>query len=125
MIAVCASRGFSARQGYLQYRHGTAGRAEIVLPPEGTTPADGAVLGSLMFSRGFGALLRFTSGAYRYEVYSAVSGYWGTKDGVGVRRGEEQLANHRCRGEADVQLRDDILQQAGIVYQDGVFRMPD
>jgi hypothetical protein len=125
MIAVCASPGFSAQHGYLQYRYGTARRAEIVLPPKGTTPADGAVLGSLMFSRGFGALLRFTAESYRYEVYSAVSSYWGTKDGVGIWRGEEQLANNRCRGEADVQLRDEILKQAGIVYQDGPFRMPD
>jgi hypothetical protein len=124
MIAVCASRGFSARQGYLQYRYGPLGRARIVLPPAGTAPADGAVMGNLMFSRGAGAALRFASGAYRYTVYSAVSSYWGMKAGVAVRRDDEQIANLRCRGEAEVQVQTQLLQRAGLVYEDSPFDMP-
>lgn len=124
-IAVCASPGFSARQGYLQYRYGSARRAEIVLPPAGTAPGDGVVYGGLMFSRGFGAVLQFKSGAYRYTVYSAVSSYWGTKDGVGIYRSDEQIANYRCRGEADIQLQTQLLDKAGITRESPFFDMPE
>jgi hypothetical protein len=125
VVSVCASKGFTARHGRLQYRYGPSGRVEIVLPAQETPPIDSAVMGRLMFSRGGGAALRFASGAYRYVVYSATSSYWGDKDGIGVYRNDDQIANHRCRGEAQVRLQTGLLKKAGIDYEDEAFDMPN
>jgi hypothetical protein len=125
MVAVCASKGWSARRGHLQYRHGLPDRAEIVVPAAGTPPAQSVAMGRLMFSRGGGAALRFESGIHRYTVYQAISGYWGEKNGVGVYRKGEQIANHRCRGGVGVSMKTKLLKQRGIAYEEAPFDLPE
>lgn len=124
IVAVCASKGWSAHRGHLQYRYGLPGRAEIVLPAAGTPPAQSVAMGNLMFSRGGGAALRFESGIHRYTVYQAISSYWGEKAGVGVYRNGEQIANHRCRGAVVVPVETELLKRGGIDYEENWFDLP-
>lgn len=62
-VAVCASRGWSASAGYVQYRYGATHEAELVLPAQTQPPASSASAGVLALSNGGGAWLRFRSGA--------------------------------------------------------------
>ena len=77
-----------------------------------------------MVSGGGGSALRFTSGAYRYVVYSVIGKSGGAKAGVGVWRGDKQVSHIRCRdGKAEVDAP--RLEKAGLAYANDPFDLPE
>jgi hypothetical protein len=69
MISVCASHGFSAETGYVQYRIGTPARIELSYP-ETLTPAKGHFWYSFTgYSGGAEAHLRFGNQGVTYVVF--------------------------------------------------------
>ena len=126
IVAVCASAGWSPQAGSLQYRFGPAKAAEIVLPRDAATlPAASATAGSLMFSGGGGATLRFSAGKTDYVVYSATSASWGDASGVVVERGGKAVRALKCRGKVTSRLGDALFRDAGFKRDELPFDLPD
>jgi hypothetical protein len=115
LISVCASKGWAADRGYLQYRFGPAGKPELTIPSENSTPpAKSANSRSLTFSGGGGAYLRFSAGGYDYVVYTAISSNWGEKAGVAVEKNGKRRAHIVCKGETASELGPDLFRQAAL-----------
>ena len=125
-IAVCASHGWSANSGYLQYRFGSEKAAELTLPVKPDSPPSGsASSGMLSLTGGGGAYLRFSQGDTDYVVFSAVSANWGEKSGVSVLKAGKPVATVRCRGEARSELGPDLFQRGGFAPDTRGFMLPD
>lgn len=126
MVAVCASAGWSAQAGSLQYRFGPAPSAELVLPRDaGVVPSASATAGSLMFSGGGGATLRFSGGKVDYVVYSATSASWGDASGVVVERDGKTVRVLKCRGKVTSVLGDALFRDAGFRRDELPFKLPE
>lgn len=119
-VSVCASRDFSAKGGYAQYRFGKLGETpEMLLPARQEHPGRTASGEAAAYAGGGGAWLRFTNGAVAYVVYSGV-GRWGPKGeteqraGVVVERNGKRTANVRCVGKERSLLGPDWFQKSGV-----------
>jgi len=125
LISVCASKGWSADRGYIQYRFGPAGKPELVVPSKNTIPPmKSATSGVLMFSAGGGAYLRFSSGGYDYVVYTAVGGSWGEKAGVSVEKDGKSQANVACKDEPTSELGPELFKKARFKEDEAGFDLP-
>jgi hypothetical protein len=125
-LAVCASHGWSADSGSLQYRFGRKAAAELVLPNKlNSHPAESASSGLLVFTGGGGAYLRFSQGDTDYVVYSAVSANWGEKSGVSVLKAGKLVADLKCRDKAHSELGPELFQRGGFVADRRGFVLPD
>ena len=107
IISVCASQDLAPDHGFLQYRFGRPGKVELTVPADNTTPpSQSAIGGSLIFSGGGGAYLRFTVGAYQYVVFTA-TGKWGPSgsvagaQGVAVQKNGKEFSNFPCVAKYD------------------------
>jgi hypothetical protein len=126
VISVCASKDATADRGYLQYRFGTAKQVELAVPADHSTPpSKSAIAGNLMFSGGGGAYLRFKTGEYEYDVYTAIGRGWGTKDGVAIERNGKRLGHVACTDAPDSILGADFFAKTGLMSEDpGEFDLP-
>jgi hypothetical protein len=124
VISVCASPGWSGSTGRLEYRYGPAGHPEVVLPTVPTPPASSAKAGSLAFSGGGGAYLRFEANGYAYVVYTAIGASWGEKAGVVVERDGKRKASISCSGAERSELGAALFQKAGFLKDDAGFDLP-
>ena len=113
LISVCASADAGPGVGYIQYRFGPANAPEISLPPEGATPDRGAKGGTLMFSGGGGAYLRFANGIAGYVVYTGIGKGW-EKAGVAVEKKGKVASSIRCTSPAVSELGPDFFEKMGI-----------
>jgi hypothetical protein len=119
IASVCASKAEASNGSYMQYRFGDTSKVELSFPAEGAKPADVFAAGTLMFSGGGGTWLRFSNGAFRYNVFSAF-GKWGRKgdianaEGVFVEKDGKNVGNFPCRGEASGEIGPDIFKSWGI-----------
>jgi len=69
MISICASQGFSATTGYVQYRFGTPDKIELTYPETPSPPKGHFWLSSTSYSGGGEAHLRFTNHGVTYAVF--------------------------------------------------------
>jgi hypothetical protein len=115
IVSVCASKDISPTNGYVQYRFGPKSAPELIFPTP-IKPANRAVMrfGTLMFSGGGGAYLRFINGRYNYIVYTAIGKGWGTKDGVSVEKNHKLIANLKCQDVPTSKLGEDFFTSAGL-----------
>jgi len=124
--SICASKDLSS----MQYRFGKPGSVELVYPEGGAKPADAFIMGSLAFSGGGGAWLRFDKGPFRYTIFTAV-GKWGRggaladASGVAVERDGKAFANFPCRGAAASEMGPDLFEKLGLKESDEAFDIPD
>jgi hypothetical protein len=115
----------------MQYRYGPAGKPELVFPEMQRHPAGLFTPGTLSFSGGGGAYLRFSKPPYTYTVFSAI-GNWGRKgkatvEGVAIAKGEAEFANIPCRGDAGSgagELGPDFFERAGLKEPESDFDIP-
>jgi hypothetical protein len=133
LVSVCASKGASRSQGYLQYRFGkpdSRDPMELMLHEGQPLPGKAASGESVPFAGGGGAWLRFTKAPFAYVVYSGI-GKWGPKgettekQGVVVERGGKVIANIKCSGKLTTLLGPDWLERAGIQSHGTDFNFPD
>jgi hypothetical protein len=125
MISVCASKDMAADHGYLQYRFGSPGKVEVVVPADRSVlPANSALSGTLMFSGGGGGYLRFKAGDYDYVVYTAVGKGWGEKDGVATEKNGKRLSHVSCKDEPESKLGADFSAKAGLKEDKSYFDLP-
>ncbi len=117
--SVCASREIAPGKGFLQYRFGHLDRVLMSYPPADTRPADAFTVGTLMFSGGGGAWLRFEDQRIRYTVFTAI-GRWNPKGrplevaGVVMEQDGKEMATMSCRGAAVSALGSTFFEQAGL-----------
>ena len=127
--SICASKTLS-KDAAMQYRFGKPGSLELVYPEAGAKPADAFVLGTLAFSGGGGAWLRFDKAPFRYTVFTAI-GKWGQggaladASGVAVEKDGKEFANFPCRASADSEIGPDLRDKLGLKESDEEFDIPD
>jgi hypothetical protein len=131
ILSVCASKDLSKNAGYMQYRYGPAGRPELVFPETLRHPAGLFTPGTLMFSGGGGAYLKFSKPPYVYTVFSAI-GNWGrngkgTAQGVAIQKDGAEFANIPCRSDANYvagELGPDFFEKARLGEPESDFDIP-
>jgi len=133
LVSVCASKGASAKQGYMQYRFGkpdSRDPLELIHPEGEVAPSRAATGENVPFAGGGGSWLRFRKGDTAYVVYSGI-GKWGPKgetmekQGVVVERGSATLASLPCTGPLRSELGPDWFEKAGISANGEEFFFPD
>ena len=130
VLSVCSSKVASTDTGFLQYRYGKAGKTEISLPAAKTAPSKSAQGGTLAFSGGGGAYLRFQNGSTDYYVYTAI-GKWGkngktaTKAGVAVESKGKLKTNIRCTAPETSELGPDMFEKMGVPEDTSDFDLPE
>jgi hypothetical protein len=125
-IVVCASKGWSPQSGYVQYRFGTRGQTELVVPEDtgAAAPAQAIAVGQGPLSGGGFAYVRFANGSYEYFVYSAISGRWGTKSGVAVDKDGARIAVRRCDARHPGEFGNGLIDREGLPRGDSHFELP-
>jgi hypothetical protein len=96
LISVCSSKNLSPTAGYVQYRFGTKEKPELTFPEPQTHPISFSTGGTLMYSGGGGAYMRFNKGTYSYVVYSGIGKGW-DKQGVVIEKNGKLLSNIICK----------------------------
>jgi hypothetical protein len=125
IIAVCASKDLGADHGYVQYRYGLPNKAELTVPAgRSVPPANSAVSGTLVFSGGGGAYLRFKAKEYDYVVYTAIGKGWGEKDGVAIEKNGKPLSHVSCKDEPVSKMGDEFFAKAGLKEDKKEFDLP-
>ena len=123
-VAVCASANQTATASALQYRFGPLEAPELVWPDDPQPHHAGITAGTLAFSGGGGAYLRFSKGAYGYVVYTAIGKGWGEKAGVVVEKNGESIAHLPCTGAVVSELGPALFEQAGLAEDEQGFDLP-
>lgn len=118
--SICASKSISKSDGYMQYRYGRRDSVDLTYPDAGEKPADVFTSGTMSFSGGGGAWLRFSKGPYVYTIFTAI-GKWGPSGspadaaGVTVTKDGKVFANFPCRGGvAGGELGPDFFEKLGL-----------
>lgn len=132
ILSVCASGDIDHGKALMQYRYGPKGKPELVYPDEPRSPRGLFKPGTLMFSGGGGAYLKFTTSGHTYTVFSAI-GNWGktgkgTAEGVAVESNGKPLVNLRCRQDANFEqgeLGPDFFEKAKLGEPEHDFDVPE
>lgn len=122
-VSVCASIGLTASSGYLQYRFGPLGMAELKYPETSLRLRDVTSGGHLTYSGGGGAYIRFVNGDYAYVVYTGIGRGW-EKQGVVVEKGGQVVSTLLCNGVYVSEIGSSFLARAGIPDDGRGFNIP-
>lgn len=132
IVSVCAPKGTSPAAGWLEYRLGKAdaARPELVEPAVRVAAAQAAVGGTVAFSGGGGAWLRFTVGDIRSTVYTAIgrfgpNGETVERAGMVAHRAGKEIASLKCTGRPVSLLGPDWFERAGVTSGGQDFDLPD
>ena len=108
VVSICSSSPLTEDAGYLQYRFGT-----FSYPTTREHPKNYFLSGTMMFSGGGGAYLKFTNAGYTYAVFTGIGKGW-KKEGVVVQKAGKQIAYLQCKGPWASQLGPDFFDKAKI-----------
>jgi hypothetical protein len=131
ILSICASKDLSKNAGYMQYRYGPAGKPQLVFPETLRHPAGLFTPGTLVFSGGGGAYLKFSKPPYVYTVFSAIGNFAkrgkGTAGGVAVQKDDQEFANIPCRRDGSLvegELGPDYFEKASLGEPESDFDIP-
>ncbi|GGK08252.1 hypothetical protein [Luteimonas terricola] len=123
-VALCASPGLAPAGGELQYRENVPGEAaDVAWPQDGTVASQAYRSGTLMYSGGGGAFLRFDREGRTYTVYTGIGRGW-EKAGVLVQAQGNTVANLACDGEEVSAIGPELFARAGIPEDADGFEIP-
>jgi hypothetical protein len=130
--SICASKEISKSSGTMQYRYGKGDKLDLVYPDPAAKPADIFTSGTLSFSGGGGAWLRFDKAPYRYTIFTAI-GNWGRSggkaeaQGVAVQKDGKEFANFPCRGAVTSEIGPELFDKLGLKTGDSAdeFDIPE
>jgi hypothetical protein len=125
IVSVCASNDLTATTGSLIYRFGKKNQIEKTLPDRAEAWRSTVRLGNVMYAGGGGFYVGFKSNEYTYVAYSAVGRGWGTKDGLMVMKGEEELSVYRCLRSPSLGAVHRLFESAGLEVEDNKIELPD
>ena len=132
IASICASKDISKGSGTMQYRYGKPASFDLAYPDDGAHPTDAFTSGTMMFSGGGGAWLRFKKGPFSYTIFSAI-GKWG-KDGaaadaagVAIQKDGKGFANFPCQSRDSGELGPDFFDKVGLKASESPddFEIPD
>jgi len=123
-VAVCAAGPLSTDNGALQYRFGPLKAPELLWPDAPAQFRSVASAGTLMFSGGGGAYLRFTKGPYGYVVFTAIGKGWGKKAGVVVEKDGKATVHLPCTGAVTSELGPALYSEAALPADAQGFDIP-
>jgi len=124
VISLCASFTLTSTAGYVQYRFGTPGQEpELVYPITPEHPKQHFQSGTLTYSGGGGAYVKFTQGEYTYVVFTGIGRGW-AKEGVVVQQSGKQIAYLPCQGAWTSELGPAWFETAAIPPDSGDFDIP-
>ena len=108
VVSICSSSPLTADAGYLQYRF-----PGLTYPATREHPKNFFLSGTMMFSGGGGAYLKFTNGDCTYAVFTGIGKGW-KKEGVVVQKGGKQVAYLPCKGKWTSLIGPDFFATAAI-----------
>jgi hypothetical protein len=123
LISVCSSENLSPTAGYVQYRFGTKEKLELSFPEPQAHPSSFSTGGTLMYSGGGGAYMRFNKGAYSYVVYSGMGKGW-DKQGVVIEKNGKLLSNILCKDVSIENIGSDFFEKNAIPEDKVGFEIP-
>jgi hypothetical protein len=126
VVSLCSSSPLTESAGYLQYRFGTVGQTpQLTFPAALEHPKDHFVSGTMMFSGGGGAYLKFSNADFTYSVFTGIGKGW-KKEGVVVQKAGRQVAYLQCKGPRTSQLGPDFFEKVQIPKdpQESEFEIP-
>ena len=124
--SICASKDISKSAGAMQYRYGKKDSVDLAYPDSDAKPADIFTSGTMMFSGGGGAWLRFSKGPFVYTIFSAI-GKWGPGGaatdvgGVAIQKDGKEFANFPCvagRLDGKDELGPEFFEKIGLKTSD-------
>jgi hypothetical protein len=132
ILSICASKDLSKNSGYMQYRYGPEGKPELSFPETLRHPAGIFTPGTLMFSGGGGAYVKFSKPPYTYTVFSAIGNFGrnggkATVQGVAITKSDAEFANIACRSDSNLvggELGPDFFEKAGLKEPESDFDIP-
>ena len=108
VVSLCSSSPLTADAGYLQYRF-----PGLTFPTTREHPKNFFLSGTMMYSGGGGAYLKFANADYTYAVFTGIGKGW-EKEGVVVQKGGKQIAYLQCKGPWTSQLGPDFFDKVKI-----------
>lgn len=120
-VAVCATGNFDS----VQYREGVrGGPAEVVWPADAATQAPQVFrAGTLMYSGGGGAYLRFDRDGQAWTVYTGVGRGW-EQAGVVVEQSGETVRDLACQNGMESAIGPELFKRADIPADPDGFEIP-
>lgn len=114
VISLCATGPLSKTAGTLQYRHGGADREPgFVWPVPVAHPTGYFVSGTVTYSGGGGAYIKFTHEGDAYAVYTGTGRGW-EKAGLLVTRSGRMIGSQVCEGPVVSEIGPALFERAGI-----------
>ncbi|MGY0632856.1 hypothetical protein [Luteimonas sp. A478] len=117
-IALCGS----ANHTHLQYRE-SGDLAEPGWPADDVPAAEVFRSGTLMYSGGGGAFLRFERDGLTHTLYTGIGRGW-EKAGLVVKQGNRTVREAECEGEVVSIIGPEFFEQASIPADDSGFEIP-
>jgi hypothetical protein len=113
-ISLCSSSILTESDGYLQYRYGVIGKIpELVYPKRPEHPKERFISGTVPYSGGGAAYLRFNKSKYSYTVFTGIGKGW-EKEGVVVKKSGKQIAYVACDGPLISELGPVLFENLGL-----------
>ena len=124
VISICSSAQSNRNSGYLQYRFGNVGSfPEYVFPMNHDRASKFFYSGSLTYSGGGGAYLKFINGSYSYVVYTGIGRGW-AKQGMVIQEGDDEIARYACKGTWQSEIGPELFNQLGLINDNYGFAIP-
>jgi hypothetical protein len=114
----------------MQYRYGRKNNVELAYPEFSVKPVAAFTGGTMMFSGGGGAWLRFSKSPFRYTIFTGI-GKWGRGGspaevaGIAVENDGREFANFPCRAPAESRIGPDFFEKLGLNRVDNGFDIPE
>lgn len=114
ILSLCATGALSKTDGTLQYRFGTTEReVELAWPVPAAHPTGYFVSGTVAYSGGGGAYLKFTHEGDAYAVYTGIGRGW-EKAGLLVTRSGRMIGSQPCDRPVASEIGPELFERAGI-----------
>jgi len=114
IISVCAAGTLTKTSGTLQYRYGTTERElELIWPVPVAHPTGYFVSGTVTYSGGGGAYLKFTHEGDAYAIYTGIGRGW-EKAGLLVTRSGRVIGSQPCEVPVVSEIGPQLFERAGI-----------
>jgi len=124
VVSVCASKNINRNYGYFQYRFGSIGSfPEFVFPMNHDKASKFFYSGTLMYSGGGGAYLKFINANYNYVVYTGIGKGW-SKQGLVISEGEDEISRYSCRGTWESEIGPELFSKVGLYEDEYGFAIP-
>lgn len=115
VLSVCASKDFSEKAGYLQYRFGPKGAPELAWPPITDASRNNIEVGQARAAREIISHIRFKKGSYHYIVFDAFGAEIENRKGVLVQKDGKKIAVLLCKsGTVSNNLEDFTFKKYGL-----------